>query len=254
MDTKKLITPEFRVTVGMYELTNGIEAECFSSKEGHADWCRIELSNNLFQEVDFSDMDKAVLELGYDNDYDVLLSGYARKQTGDYWKEIIIKDDTIKLERTGIRAAFTECTPQDVLRYILNCADINDYVLSDKDYGKKGVLVIDTQNALDAIKDINAAWGIENDFFFQNNIFYWGTKQEQTEIYVLEEGENILALNRYGSLWEAEIIAVPWLHHSQEVEIVHRKFSGRTEIQKTIIRSEDAGVKMYVYFGGGQDG
>lgn len=32
MGVKKLISPEFRVTVGDYEVTEGIEVECFSSK------------------------------------------------------------------------------------------------------------------------------------------------------------------------------------------------------------------------------
>ena len=39
MGYKKLISPEFRVTVGDYEVTDGIEVECFSSKESHMDWC-----------------------------------------------------------------------------------------------------------------------------------------------------------------------------------------------------------------------
>ena len=47
MGYKKLISPEFRVTVGDYEISEGIEVECFSSKESHMDWCRVELSPQL---------------------------------------------------------------------------------------------------------------------------------------------------------------------------------------------------------------
>lgn len=248
MKEKKLITPEFRVTVGGYELVNGMEVECFSSRESHADWCKVELSNQLFNVVKFKDMDTATVELGYDSDFDVILSGYGRNQNSDYWKEILIKDDLIKLERTGIKATFVECTPQDVIKYILQMSGVEKYVLPDGEYGKKKVLVIDAQNAVNAVKEINNAWGLEHHFFFRYGVFYWGTAPEQEEIYILEENENIIALNQYGELWEAEIVAVPWLHHSQRVEVVHRKFSGLAEITKTIIRTQDVGVKMYVYF------
>lgn len=122
MGNKKLISPEFRVTVGDYEISEGIEVECFSSKESHMDWCRVELSPQL-----------------------------------------------------------------------------------------------------------------------------------QGLMYVLEEGETILALNKYGDLWEAETIAIPWIHHSQEVEVQHSKYSGIVTVEKTIVRSDDTGaVHMYIYFAGGE--
>lgn len=73
------------------------------------------------------------------------------------------------------------------------------------------------------------------------------------EIYVLEEGETILSLNKYGDLWEAETIAIPWIHHSQEVEVQHSKYSGIVTVEKTIVRSDDTGaVHMYIYFAGGE--
>ena len=59
MGYKKLISPEFRVTVGDYEVTDGIEVECFSSKESHMDWCRVELSPQLQGVLKFKDMDEA---------------------------------------------------------------------------------------------------------------------------------------------------------------------------------------------------
>ncbi len=69
---------------------------------------------------------------------------------------------------------------------------------------------------------------------------------------MLEENETILSLNKYGSLWEAETIAVPWIHHSQQVEIRHSKYNGMAEVERTIVRSDNTGaVHMYIYFGGG---
>lgn len=249
MGYKKLISPEFRVTVGDYEVTDGIEVECFSSKESHMDWCRVELSPQLQGVLKFKDMDEASVELGYEDDFDSLIDGYVRCGDTDYWKEIMIKDDMMKLDRVTIKASFVDCEPQDVIRYVLACAGIEDYVLSDEHYGKKDLFVIDRKSGINTIAEVNSSWGIKNPFFFQKKVFYWGTKEEQKEIYVLEEGETILSLNKYGDLWEAETIAIPWIHHSQEVEVQHSKYSGIVTVEKTIVRSDDTGaVHMYIYF------
>lgn len=139
------------------------------------------------------------------------------------------------------------------IRYVLACAGIEDYVLSDEHYGKKDLFVIDRKSGINTIAEVNSSWGIKNPFFFQKKVFYWGTKEEQKEIYVLEEGETILSLNKYGDLWEAETIAIPWIHHSQEVEVQHSKYSGIVTVEKTIVRSDDTGaVHMYIYFAGGE--
>lgn len=115
------------------------------------------------------------------------------------------------------------------------------------------ILLEDTKTAINTIAEVNSSWGIKNPFFFQKKVFYWGTKEEQKEIYVLEEGETILSLNKYGDLWEAETIAIPWIHHSQEVEVQHSKYSGIVTVEKTIVRSDDTGaVHMYIYFAGGE--
>ena len=163
------------------------------------------------------------------------------------------KDDMMKLDRVTIKASFVDCEPQDVIRYVLACAGIEDYVLSDEHYGKKDLFVIDRKSGINTIAEVNSSWGIKNPFFFQKKVFYWGTKEEQKEIYVLEEGETILSLNKYGDLWEAETIAIPWIHHSQEVEVQHSKYSGIVTVEKTIVRSDDTGaVHMYIYFAGGE--
>ncbi len=253
MRSKKLISPEFRVTIGEYQLTDGIEVECFSSKGSHLDWCRVELTRELQGALELHGMDEAKVELGYDDDFDCLIDGYVRNEKADYWKEIMIKDDLMKLERVAIKGAFIDCEPQDIIRYILTCAGITEYKLSGKAYGKKKVFAVDEKNGLEAIAEANSSWGISNSFYFQNKVFYWGTGEEQEDIYILEEDETILSLNKYGGLWEAETMAIPWIHHSQQVIIEHSKYSGTVEVEQTIVRSDETGaVHMYIYFAGGE--
>lgn len=252
MKYKKLVSPEFRVTVGDYEITDGIEVECVSSKESHMDWCKVELSPQLQGVLQLRDMDVASVGLGYEDDFDSLIEGYVRCGNDDYWKEIMIKDDMIKLDRAKIKGTFIDCEPQDIIRYILTTAGITDYDLSPETYGKKRRFSIEEKNGIKAIAEVNSGWNVSAPFFFQDRKFYWGTVKTQDEIYVLEEDENILRLNKYGSLWEVETFGIPWIHHSQKVEIIHSKYSGVVEIEKTIVRNDDTGaVHMYIYFKGG---
>lgn len=250
MKIKKLESPEFRVTIGQYELTEGIQVECFSNRSAHMDWCKITLCKELQGVIQFEDMEDAVIELGYEGDYDILIPGYVRNQSPDYFKEITVKDDMLKLEKISIKGTFTSCTPQDIINYVLTCAGITGgYKLDETVYQMQKVFSLNTENAIQAIQEVNSFWGIANNFYFQNKVFYWGQAEPQKEIYILEEGENILSLNKYGTMWEAEIICIPWIHHSQQIEIAHSKYTGTIEVQQTIIRSDEKGaVRMFVYW------
>ena len=251
MDARKLISPVFRLTTGQYEIVGGMEMECFSSRQARADWCRVSIAPAMEGMFCYEDMESAVFELGYEDDYDVLLSGYCRKVSGDTWKELLIRDPMIKLERVSVMASFTGCTPQDIIKYVLIQAGIAHYQLTVEVYDTKKLLVIDHCSGVETIEQVNAAWGIDNDFFFRDGIFYWGCVPDQENIYVLEEDENILSLNRYGELYEIETFGVPWIHHSQKIEVAHTNYTGTVKVEKTIIKSDESGyVRMYIYFKG----
>lgn len=252
MGYKKLLSPEFRVNTEKFELTSGMEIECFSSREAASDWCRIELASQLQRVITYEDMEEATVELGYEDDYDRLLSGYCRKTGGDYWKEILIRDAMLKVERVRVKGTFTNCTPQDIIRYILVQAEIEDCRLSSQEYGEKDAVIMDWQNGVQAIAQVNRVWDLDNDFFFRDGVFYWGCKPEQETVYILEENENILSLNKYGDLYEIETLGVPWIHHSQEIEVEHSKYSGNVKVEKAIIKCDVRGfTRMYIYFKGG---
>ncbi len=251
MAYKKLISPEFRIGTAKFEITSGMDVEVFSSREAKADWCKVELTQEYKDIISYDDMERATVELGYDNDYDTLLSGFCRKTSNDYWKEIMIKDAMIKVERVVIKQTFVDCTPQDIIKYILLQAGITDYQLSDMDYGKRNIFVLGGDNGVKAITQINNVWGLQNDFFFQDNVFYWGCKPKQKNIYVLEEDVNILSFEKIGEMFEIETLGVPWIHHSQEVEVEHSKFTGTVLVEKTIVKTDEKGLtQMFIYFKG----
>lgn len=247
MNYKKLITPVFRVRIGEYEIQNGILVECFSSKKTCTDWCRIELAEEIAAAIEFQDMAAATLEMGYDDDFDTLITGYVKKNKNK--NELFLKDDMIFLQEIGIKATFLNVTPQDIIRYILTSASIQNYKLSQMEYGKKNIFTVNQKNGIQAITEVGAAWGIENEFYFQDKIFYWGEKRKQEEIYTLEENETIMFLNQYGDMWEAETIAIPWIHHSDNIIVKHNKYMGEAEVKKTIVRNDhDGNIRMYIYF------
>lgn len=252
MEVKKLTSPEFRISTEKYEISGGVEVECFSSRAARADWCRVSFATSMQDMVFYEDMEPVAVELGYDGDYDKLISGYCRISNGGSWKELMIRDATIKLERITVKASFTGCTPQDIIRYVLAQADIAEYRLSDTVYEAKDVVVIDRCSGVKTIEQVNAAWGIDSDFFFRDGVFYWGCVPPQDFVYVLEEDENILSMNKYGEMYEIQTFGVPWIHHSQEIEVSHTNFSGVVRTEKTIIKSDESGyVRMYIYFKGG---
>lgn len=252
MESKKLISPEFRISTEQYEISGGIEVECFSSREARADWCKVSFATVMQDKVSYEDMDPAIVELGYDDDYDILLSGFCRRSAGDTWKEMLIRDAMIKLDRISVKASFTGCTPQDIIKYVLAQAGITEYFLSGAIYDTKDVLVVDRCSGVKTIEQVNSTWGIDNDFFFRDGVFYWGCIPDQDAVYVLKEDENILSLNKYGELYEIETFGVPWIHHSQEIEVSHTNYSGTVKVEKTIIKSDEKGyVRMYIYFKGG---
>ena len=196
-------------------------------------------------------MEAASIALGYDGEFDTLLTGYCRKTTDDYWKEIIIKDAMIKLERTGIQGTFIDCTPQDIVKYVLSQAGIDSYRLSENDFGKTERLVVAKGNGVQALKQINSEWRTDIRFFYEDRMFYWGCKPEQKNVYMLEESNNILSLQKKGKLFEIETLGVPWIHHSEEIEVIHSKYTGTVTVETTIIKSSEQGfTRMYLYFRG----
>ena len=249
-NTKRLLYPEWRVTIGTYVFRRGIQIECFSSKDAHADWCTVGLIPELLPRVEVAEGDKAVIELGYEGDYDCILSGKVCPPANASALELTIKDDMTRLDSVTIRGTFMDCTPQDIIRYIMETAGIVRYELSNTVYAKQEKIAISARRGTEAIKAVDALWGTNNSFFFRNGVFYWGIRPLQNYIYILDRG-NLLSLTKLGSLWEAATLGVPWIHHSDVIRIEHIKLSGLYEVEKVIIKNDDIGcIRQYVYFKG----
>ena len=185
MAYKNLISPEFRLDLGKYILEDGIMVEYVSSADDHADWARINLDEELIGSVTICSGDEYSVDLGYEDEYDNLLTGTIEKDQTPDWKEIMVKDDYWKLEACYVCATFVKCTPQDIVRYLLTQSGITNYELSVENYRVTDRFVVENKKASEVLKMLNTFYGISVDYYFRNGIFYWGCRPAQKDIYVL---------------------------------------------------------------------
>ena len=252
MTEKKLVTPKFRIWIGDTILDSGFQAECYSSTAERCSWGTVELKPVYDEILQYRDMEPARMELGYEDDYDTVLSGYLSVRQPDEGGSLRILDDTVFLQRTEIRETFLSCRPQNIIAYALRKAGITAFQLSDAVYPEKDKYPVLRKNVVELIQDIQKAWGINADFYFKDRCFYWGTDIPQTSIYILEEGKNILSLLKFNREYEIKTIGVPWIHQGEQIQVKHRKYTGTVKVTATRIKADDEGcVRMYLTFKGG---
>lgn len=162
MAERKLITPRFRITVGDQVFTQGIRVECHSSRREQCSWATLEYDPGYAGLLDLASMAPAQVELGYDGDYDTLLTGYMAD--GQALGPYRILDDTLFLKRTYVKETFLDCCPQDIIRFGLGRAGIADYRLSDTMYPKKDVVPVPRMNVAELIQEVGRVWGLEASF------------------------------------------------------------------------------------------
>lgn len=247
MAERKLITPQFRLHIADRILKNGIKAECYSSVDERCSWATVECASSYKDFLDFPSMTPARVELGYDNDFDTLLSGYVTEGKGLGPYKIL--DHTVFLLRAYVTETFLDCRPQDIIRYGLRKAGIETYVLSDSIYPKKAILSVSRMNIVQLIQEVGRAWGISATFYFKNGSFYWGTGEEQQYVYVLEEGRNILSCLKFTSQYEIKTIGVPWIHQGERIRVKHSKVEGEVTVTAARVKADEEGcVRMYLTF------
>lgn len=248
MADRKLISPKFRAIIGDMELSDGITAECYSSVTERCNYATIELNKRLIGSVEVSDRMPAEVQLGYADDFDTIVSGYviADRSSGG---NIHILDDTVLLMQTRITATFVDSTPQDIIRYALEKAGVTRYQLSDARYQACASMSVYNTSALDLIALVNKRWKIDASYYFVSGCFYWNTGLDQDEIYVLEEGKNILGYTEFCNESEVKTIGIPWIHQGELIEIHHSRYSGQVRVTAAKVKRDEKGqVRMFLTF------
>ena len=248
MADRKLITPRFKAIIGDMELSDGITAECYSSTTDRCNYAVIELDKQLIGNVELSDMMHAEVRLGYDDDFDTIVSGYVQLDRSGGGK-VHVLDDTILLMRTRITATFVDSRPQDIIRYGLERAGVMNYQLADTYYPTCVSMPVYNASVLDLIALVNKKWDIDADYYFVNGCFHWDTGTDQEDIYILEEGKNILSYTEFCNEREVKTIGIPWIHQGELVEIHHSRYSGQVRVTATKVKRDEKGqVIMFLTF------
>lgn len=243
---KKLMAPDYRLTLQTVEVTSGLRVNYRSSKAAGCDTCRVYLSPEAQEAIGDADVSDCRVDMGSEDDYDNIIDG-----SGTWEKdgtEILVVDGMRKLLDTRIKATFMGCHPQEAIRYILTLCGVEDYQLADTVYGNKKTFAVDNLTGRDAILAVNAAWQLDTPFFYWDDVFWWGKKPDQEYVYELNDG-NIIELEKNGQLWTAEVIGMPWLHHSQYINITHSELIAVGEIETVLVETSEKGfTDMYITF------
>lgn len=228
--------PQMMVNIGKYSFDAGIELDVYSSKEQYFDWSNIRFTGKMVEAMAFKKMDQVKIELGYNDEYKSIFSGYVKNSVNvdmASQNEILCKDEMMKLEETKITETFLDADPQEIIAYGLQKAGIEDYQLSSKSFSKKKVVVISKRNVIHLIKEVHNLWDIEENFFFDSNgRFYWGRNKEQDKIYEFQHGENIINLTFENGSWVLETISIPFVEHSHVIRVNHPQITGEFEVYK----------------------
>lgn len=253
MKTQNLFYPVQRAVIGGYDIQAGISIETFSDKSYLYDWARIRFTRQFNGILSLNRGDEAEILMGYDGRLQTIFKGCVARQynAATYKDEILIKDYTLKLEESRISGTFLDVTPQDLVQIGLASAGIGSAVLSAEGYAARPLVSIREQPVSEFLMYIDFLWGIRTTKAFQLGTFYWSEKPEQSEMYVLEYGNNIISLTRERGLWKLETVALPDLHHSCQIKVVHPEISGVFYVDKVIFSSDDRGfVRTKIFFGG----
>ena len=237
---------EFKLTIPGYQAAGGLPVEFYEDDESKPNWARIILPDELLEKITSKTVGDCTLELGSEEDFEVLLEGtgaISEKQE----EVLIIQDGLAMLRKTRICNTFLNCSPQEAVRYILTVAGVQKYYLTDSAMSRKNVFTIDDMDALEALKEINTIYGISIPLRYADGAFWWGVEAEQ-EAVVLITDSNTMKLQRIGEIWEAEILTIPWIKTGNLISVDCEEYTGLGLVTKRIMKSTGKRIDMYINF------
>lgn len=251
MRTEELFYPELQVVMGPYILQEGITFASYSDPKTPYDWCRIVFTEDFQECIQVEENAEVEVYAGYGGSLQLFFKGLVAKSYNHAGAkdEILVKDYSLKLAKTKVTNTFLEVSPQELVQYGLQEAGITEYELSGQIYRPKAVVSIVQKTVVDFLKEINALWGIQMDSYFQLGKFYWGLAPEQQEIYIFEYGSNIISLTRESGFWVLLTVSVPFIGHSQLIEVVHPYVNGEFLVRRvSCYVNEDGWLRTKIWF------
>lgn len=245
-----LFYPEFIVQLGKYSFNRGVKMNACSSQSSYFDWAKIIFTEAFPQNISLQKREEANIYLGYDGAFSKVFEGYIAHDftSAASINEVLLRDESIKLESTMISHAFKDCQPHEIVSYCCNQAGISKTNISTEQYYQKSYTVLG-ETALKAIQSIDTNWNISSRFFMQEGVFHWNVSPTQSKIYEFIEAQNIISLSRQDACWVIETVSVPFVKHSNKIAVTHSLVSGLFEVYKIMFETNEAGfLRTRLYF------
>ena len=251
MKTEVLFYPDFQVLIGPYILQRGITFMCYSDPQKPYDWCKISFTEEFQGSIQVNDKADVEIYAGYSGSMVPIFKGIVEKayNMAGAKDEILAKDYSIKLAETKVSNTFLDVTPQELVEFGLLKAGIHDYELAEEIYPLKPVVSIIQKSVVDFLKEINSLWKVDIKSYFRLGKFYWGIEPDQEDVYIFEYGSNIISLTRSSGYWVMLTMCVPFIGHSQMIEIDHPYISGEFQIKRSChFINEDGWLRTKLWF------
>lgn len=224
-------SPEILVSIGSYTFSKYVTLNLKLDIDKNFDFAIIKFSEKILDEILINKDDEVVIQLGYNNELEKIFTGYVT-DVKDF--EIIAKNKFLNLVNININKSFTNATFDEILKFILNQANIQDMTIKSDITVIKNLISIKNKNGLDSIKYLEQKFNIKDSlYFFKNDKFLYNDKEKQQESYELIYGNNILNLqNLCPKVWEVETISMPKLNLLDNIYIEHYKLTGTFKVEK----------------------
>ena len=146
-EESEYFSPEVLVNIGDYSFSKYITLNLKLDIEKNFDFAIIKFSEKILDEIIVNKDDKVIIQLGYNNELEKVFTGYVT-DVKDF--EIVAKNKFLNLINTNINKSFTNTTFDEVLRFILNQASIQNMSIKNEDTIIKNLISIKNKNGLDA--------------------------------------------------------------------------------------------------------
>jgi len=242
-----LFSPYVEMLIGnQIQVRNQFQAfDLWLSRKEPCDICDVTFSGGLTDLGLVKDTPVEIL-LGYDlGQLWPVFSGYVADAVHPRY---LLKDECLRLFQAKVIQTFTDVAPQDVIKYGLRAAGISDARLDQTDYPHKRCFVA-AENVSDLVRRVNAAWGIEHDWYFRGKTFCWDAPAPQPgTVYSYQYGENIIELEPETGRFTTVIS--PFIEHSREIEIIWPGITSTRFIVETVrhFLNEKGSWRSEIYF------
>ncbi|WP_113673499.1 hypothetical protein [Vallitalea guaymasensis] len=231
----------FIIEIGKNIVTEGIGVDLVSSTLTDYDYAKLTIQEELHNLIEINNNEEVKIDMEFDGVITTLFTGTIVDIKSN---TVRCKDDMIRLLDIDVNYTFVDTTPQEVVRYVLDKADISDYVIGNGIYPRR-LIYINNLNGVQVLKELSKIYGLKNVYRMEKGVFYWGTQSVIKDTYQFTYGENIITLTFSGESWELTTIALPITCNDQAM-INHPELTGTFAIDKVRYFNDDGFMRMTI--------